>query len=71
MREYGRFSQIALMLPSSIAVGLGFGYLLDRWWGTGPWMLLVGTVLGVIAGFVNLYKVYVIWEQQRRSKKSS
>lgn len=30
---------------------MGFGWLLDRWLGTGPWLLVAGIVLGSIVGF--------------------
>jgi ATP synthase protein I len=29
----------------------GVGWLLDRWLGTGPWLLVTGIVLGAVAGF--------------------
>jgi ATP synthase protein I len=32
-------------------VGVGGGYLLDRWLGTGPWLLLVLSLLGIGVGF--------------------
>jgi ATP synthase protein I len=44
------------MLPSSIIVGLFFGYILDRWLGTRPWLLLVFTVLGVVSGLLSLFR---------------
>jgi ATP synthase protein I len=44
------------MLPSSIIVGLFFGYFLDRWLGTGPWLLLIFTVLGIISGLLSLFR---------------
>jgi ATP synthase protein I len=44
------------MLPASIVVGLVFGYFLDRWLGTGPWLLLVFTVLGVASGILSLFR---------------
>lgn len=49
-------SSLALILPSSIAVGLVFGYFLDRWLKTEPWMLLTWTVLGIISGIMNLFR---------------
>lgn len=49
-------SSVALVLPSSIAVGFIIGYFLDRWLKTEPWMLLSWTVLGVISGLLNLYR---------------
>jgi F0F1-type ATP synthase assembly protein I len=49
-------SSIALILPSSIAVGLFLGYLLDRWLGTAPWLLLIFTVLGIVSGLLSLFR---------------
>jgi len=37
-------------------IGLVGGYYVDRWLGTTPWLLLVGLVLGIAAGFVNLFR---------------
>jgi ATP synthase protein I len=30
---------------------MGFGWLLDRWLGTSPWLLVAGIVLGSVVGF--------------------
>lgn len=32
----------------------GGGYLLDRWLGTSPWLLLAGLITGLAAGFYGL-----------------
>jgi len=56
-RKLALLSTVGLMFPTSIAVGLFFGYLLDRWLGTGPWLLMLFALLGIAAGFVNLFKV--------------
>ncbi len=55
-RKIAILSSLVLMLPSSIAVGLFFGYLLDKLFGTHPWLLLVFTILGIISGFYSLIK---------------
>ncbi len=55
-RKITALSSLVLMLPSSIAVGLFFGYLLDKWLGTAPWLLLLFTILGVISGFYSLIR---------------
>ncbi|MFQ5720970.1 MAG: AtpZ/AtpI family protein [Candidatus Aminicenantales bacterium] len=55
-RKIAALSSLVLMLPSSIAVGLFFGYLLDKWLGTDPWLLLLFTILGVISGFYSLIR---------------
>ncbi len=56
LRRLAELSSIALILPSSIAVGLFIGYMLDRWLGTGPWLLLAFTVLGIASGLLSLFR---------------
>jgi F0F1-type ATP synthase assembly protein I len=55
-RKLAALSSLGLMLPSSIAVGLFIGYLLDRLLGTHPWLLAVFTLLGVTSGFLSLIR---------------
>lgn len=38
------------LLFGGIVVGSGLGYFLDRWLGSSPWFLLIGLVMGSIAG---------------------
>ncbi len=56
-RRLAELSSIGLVLPSSIAVGLFLGYLLDKLLGTAPWMLLIFLVLGIVSGFLSLFRV--------------
>ena len=49
-------SSLGLMLPSSIAVGLFLGYILDKTFGTRPWMLIVFFLLGTATGIYNLVR---------------
>jgi ATP synthase protein I len=51
----GRASAIGLHMVSGVAVGCGLGWLLDLLLGTRPWLLLVFLVLGVAAGFRNVW----------------
>jgi ATP synthase protein I len=55
-RRAAALSSIGLLLPSSIAVGLFFGYYLDKLLHTAPWMLLVFFILGVISGFLSFFR---------------
>lgn len=41
----------AFSLFGAVVGGLIVGWLLDRWLGTGPWLLVVGFLLGAAAGF--------------------
>ena len=56
MRRLAELSSIALILPSSIAVGLFIGYMLDKWLGTRPWLLLTFTILGIASGLLSFFR---------------
>ena len=43
-------------LVAGVAVGAGVGYGLDRWLDSGPWLLIVGFVVGAVAGMMNVYR---------------
>lgn len=55
---------IGLHLVSGPLVGFAIGYGLDYWLGTGPWCKLIFLVIGIAAGFLNVYR-----DTQRLLKK--
>jgi ATP synthase protein I len=65
MRDVGALSGVGLMLVISTVLGLVGGYYLDRWLGTAPWLGLAGLLLGVAAGFVNLFRATGVWNGRR------
>ena len=40
---------------NSILAGALLGYLLDLWWGTEPWLVVTGIVLGSYSGFLRIW----------------
>jgi len=50
-RKSGLAYAAAFSLFASVVAGLLAGWLLDRWLGTRPWLLVAGIVLGAAAGF--------------------
>lgn len=48
--------RIGVELVAALVVGVGLGWLIDRWLGTGPWGLLILVVLGFAAGLLNAYR---------------
>ena len=56
LRQLGALSGVGLTLVISTVLGLGGGIALDRWLGTAPWLMLVGLLLGIASGFVNLFR---------------
>ena len=58
-RELGRYSALGLEMALSVVIGLGVGYYLDKWLGTGPWLTVVWIALGFAAGVRSLYRAAV------------
>jgi ATP synthase protein I len=52
-KQYGEYSQIALILPASVIAGLILGAVLDKWLHT-TWITLAGLLVGAVAGFYQL-----------------
>jgi len=51
-----RFVGIGFELAAPVIIGAFGGRWLDRRFGTEPWLLLVLTVLGAVAGMINLVR---------------
>ena len=43
-------------LVSAVVVGTIIGFILDNWFGTKPWLILIFFFVGVIAGIMNVVK---------------
>ncbi|MFQ5427571.1 MAG: AtpZ/AtpI family protein [Thermodesulfobacteriota bacterium] len=48
---------IGAQLVASTFVGLAIGFYLDRYFGTGPWLTIICLVIGIAAGFTNIYNM--------------
>jgi ATP synthase protein I len=53
--QLARYSQLAFVFPAATVVGWLIGAALDRWLHT-TWLYLLGLILGIIAGFVELIR---------------
>ena len=56
-RKSGFAYAAALTLFASVVSFCGAGYLLDRWLGTEPWLLVVGIVLGSAVGLFEFVRL--------------
>lgn len=54
--QLANYSQLAFIFPAATVVGWLIGAALDHWLHT-TWLYLVGLILGVIAGFVELIRL--------------
>lgn len=56
-KAMGTGFRVATELVAATLVGGGIGYMLDKAIGTSPWFLLIFLLLGIAAGFWNVYKL--------------
>ncbi len=61
--QIARYSQLALVLPAATLVGWLIGAGLDRWLHT-KWLYLVGLLVGIAAGFVELIRTVMSSESK-------
>ncbi len=53
---FGQAFRLSSEMVAGVLVGGFIGWTLDKWLGTGPWLLLVFFVLGVAAGILNVVR---------------
>ena len=53
---FGSGMRIGMEMVVATMVGIGLGWWGDRFFGTKPWLMLVGVLLGVAAGLLNVYR---------------
>ena len=52
----GQAFKMSTELVSAVLVGTIIGFILDNWFGTKPWLILIFFFVGVIAGIMNVIK---------------
>lgn len=50
-------ARAGIELVGALLGGTLLGWMLDKWFGTAPILLLVFMLLGVVVGFYNIYKI--------------
>jgi ATP synthase protein I len=56
-RKSGFAYAAALTLVAAVVAFCGLGWLLDRWFGTEPWLLIAGIVVGSAAGLYEFVRL--------------
>lgn len=70
-REVGdgyRYVALGITFGLGIVLFMGLGYWLDRWLGTLPWGTMIGTLVGSVLSFVNVYAKLEIERKQKQTK---
>jgi F0F1-type ATP synthase assembly protein I len=50
-------ARVGVELVAALIVGGGLGYLADWYFGTNPWLTVIGLFLGMSAGLLNIYRM--------------
>ncbi|HEX8814697.1 MAG TPA: AtpZ/AtpI family protein [Terriglobales bacterium] len=61
--QLANYSQLAIIFPAATVMGWLLGVLLDHWLHT-TWLYLVGLLLGIAAGFVELIRTFLSSESK-------
>lgn len=56
-RKSGIAYAAGLAMFFSVASLAGVGWLMDRWLGTAPWLLVAGVIMGAISGFYQFIRL--------------
>ncbi len=64
--EWMRYVSIGTEMMVSVLIGTFGGYGLDRLLHTKPWLMIVGFILGSVAGFRSLFRLL---EQENKKKE--
>ena len=52
----GSAFKLGTELVAAVAVGTIFGFILDSWFGTTPWLIIIFFFLGAAAGMLNVIR---------------
>ena len=54
--SFGEAFKMSTELVAAVAVGTIIGFILDNWFGTKPWLILIFFFVGVVAGITNVIR---------------
>jgi ATP synthase protein I len=63
--------RVAVELTAALVVGGGIGYVLDRWLGTQPWLMIVFFMIGAAAGFLTIYRTGQELDARARERREA
>jgi ATP synthase protein I len=75
VRTIGPFLTLGMQLALSVVVFFFIGRWLDGLWGTTPWLMLAGLILGMAGGFLQFFRAVNALgkqeEEERRNREST
>ena len=65
--RYAKYGAVAFEFVGTIAAGVFVGYQLDAYLGTEPWLVMVMTIAGSVAGFYRMVQILRRFQRDNRS----
>ena len=62
----GSAFKLGTELVAAVVVGTIIGFILDNWFGTKPWLIIIFFFLGSIAGVLNVFRTAKRMQNRRR-----
>ena len=56
-REYLKIIAVWSLIPGYLVAGLFVGWLLDRWWGSYPWMMAICVLAALVMAVRDVYRL--------------
>ena len=54
--SFGKAFQLSTELVSAVLVATIIGFILDNWFDTKPWLIIIFFFIGVAAGIINVFR---------------
>jgi len=54
---FGNAFKLSTELVSAVLVGTILGFILDQWFDTKPWLIIIFFILGAVTGIINVIRV--------------
>lgn len=54
--DWGRLGGVGLEVGVAVGLGVAVGFWVDGRWQTGPWGVLIGALIGFVAGLYLLFR---------------
>jgi F0F1-type ATP synthase assembly protein I len=64
------YAGLGFILPGGVVVGYFFGWILDRWLHTAPYLAVILAILGAGGGFIEILKILGRAEKDAERKSS-
>ena len=64
------YSSLGLEMGLCVAIGIGIGYFLDRYFHTAPYLTIIFMIFGIIAAMKTIYKLMKKLEKENERNKT-